>query len=159
MGQFATGITVVSTQVGDQSYGFTANSFASVSMDPPMILCCIKNESSFIEQLKIAKKFAVSILSVEQQDVSNLFANPNIESNERFNLHQCEESPLGNPIISECLTWIDCELSELYQAGDHQICIGIVRHMGVEEENYDPLLYYSGSYRRLEVILNKKRPT
>ncbi|MFT6810817.1 MAG: 3-hydroxy-9,10-secoandrosta-1,3,5(10)-triene-9,17-dione monooxygenase reductase component [Saprospiraceae bacterium] len=150
MGQFATGITVVSTQVDDQPYGFTANSFASVSMEPPMILCCIKNESSFIEQLKIAKKFTVSILTVDQQDISNLFANPHIESNERFKLHKSKVSPLGNPIISNCLTWIDCELSELYQAGDHQICIGLVRHMSVEHKDDDPLLYYSGSYHRLE---------
>jgi len=150
MGRFATGITVVSTQVENQSFGFTANSFASVSMEPPMVLCCIQNESSFIEQLKIAEKFAISILTKDQQEVSNLFANPNIDSQERFNIHTANVSPLGNPIIADCLTWIDCELSDLYQAGDHQICIGRVRYMHSEVSERDPLLYYGGAYRTID---------
>jgi len=149
MGRFATGITVVSTQVGNHSFGFTANSFASVSMEPPMVLCCIQNESSFIEQLKIAEKFAISILTRDQQEVSNLFANPNIDSQERFNIHAADVSPLGNPIISNCLTWIDCELSDLYQAGDHQICLGVVRHMHLDTREKEPLLYYDGAYRTI----------
>lgn len=150
MGQFATGITVVSTKLSEQAFGFTANSFASVSMEPPMVLCCIKNESSFLRPLKQTKKFSVSILSIDQQDVSNLFANPNIDSQERFKPSNTDITPLGNPIIKDCLTWMDCDLVDLYPAGDHQICVGLVRGMKPEVVQKNPILYYDGSYRSLE---------
>ena len=152
MGRFATGITIVSTQVNGRSYGFTANSFASVSLEPPMILCCIQNESSFIDHLKTTKKFAISILNDEQIDTSNLFANPCIDSIERFSIQEHEMSPLGNPIIFNSLTWIDCQLSELYKVGDHHVCIGTVHHMSTKAINGNPLLYYSGGYRKLHRV-------
>lgn len=149
LGQFATGITIVSTKVDERCFGFTANSFTSVSMVPPIVLFCVKKESTFVEHLSLSKKFSVSVLADDHREISNLFADPSVESEVRYQMVSPEMSPLGNPIIAECLTWIDCTLMDVLLAGDHYICTGAVVHMCEEQNEKSPLIYFKGHYNTL----------
>ena len=85
-GQFATGINVITTSHNNKNIGFTANSFTSVSLEPPVILFCLKTDSASNEAFQQSKAFVINILSDAQQDVSNAFANPKNSQEERLSL-------------------------------------------------------------------------
>lgn len=150
LGSFATGVTIITTTSKDQAFGFTANSFTSVSLDPALILFCVKRDSSFLEALENSKIFGVNILSHLQKNTSNKFANPDLSNEQRFNDEQLNASQLNSPIIKGCIAYLDCELEESIQTGDHQIIIGRVDNFS-KLESLDPLVYFGGGYRTLEI--------
>ena len=88
-GQFATGVTVLTTTSNGEAHGITVNSFTSVSLDPPLILFCIDKKAGFNTPLTAEKSLAINILSEEQQEISNRFANPSMTSEERFRDFNC----------------------------------------------------------------------
>ena len=150
LGTFATGVTIITTSNGDTFYGFTANSFTSVSLDPALVLFCVKDSSNFLEQMNQSQAFGINILSSEQQDISNKFANPALLNTERFKDVVIKESPLGSPMInSGCLAYLDCAVHSTTKVGDHILVMGEVKNF---EQLHDglPLLYYGGGYRSLE---------
>jgi flavin reductase (DIM6/NTAB) family NADH-FMN oxidoreductase RutF len=119
-----TGVTVVTAfdKNGDP-LGFTANSFTSVSIDPPLILVCLANSSRNYDALVNASGFAVNILSEAQIDVSNTFARP---VDDRFTSVPWSKGPKGAPIIDGVSAWFDCAMHKTVEAGDHVILIGEV---------------------------------
>ncbi|WP_156668599.1 flavin reductase family protein [Rhizobium aegyptiacum] len=121
-GAFLTGVTVVTT-VNDEGapIGFTANSFTSVSLDPPLLLVCLAKTSRNYQTLMTASGFAVNILAEDQKDVSNTFARP-VE--DRFAAVDWRKGPFGSPVFSEVAAWFDCSAHERVDAGDHVILIG-----------------------------------
>lgn len=123
-GTFMTGVTVVTAhdKNGDP-LGFTANSFASVSIDPPLILVCLANSSQNYDALVNAPGFAVNILSETQLDVSNTFARP---VKDRFASVSWHNGPNGAPILDGASAWFDCVMHKTVEAGDHVILIGEV---------------------------------
>lgn len=125
-GRFLTGVTVVTarSETGDP-VGFTANSFTSVSLTPPMVLVCPGNHLSSFETFRAADRFGISILSEGQQDLSNLFASG---KGDRFG--QCEwDSPAaGIPLISGRAAGFVCDTFQRVDAGDHVVLIGRVVH-------------------------------
>lgn len=123
-GTFMTGVTVVTAydKNGDP-LGFTANSFASVSLDPPLILVCMSNSSQNYTALVNATGFAVNILSETQIDVSNTFARP---VDDRFASVAWRKGPNGAPILDNVSAWFDCGMHNTIEAGDHVILIGEV---------------------------------
>lgn len=141
-GCFMTGVTVVTTIDADgKPIGFTANSFSSVSLDPPLLLVSIANSSANLAAFAKGRGFAVNILSEQQKDVSATFAR-RIE--DRFATVYWKHGPVGSPLIAEVSAWFDCTLDQAIAAGDHTILIGRV---GAFEATSHPCLgYYRGAY-------------
>ena len=124
-GAFLTGVTVVTTHdANGQPIGFTANSFSSVSLDPPLVSVCLANTSSNFETFAGAQGFAINILSEAQIDISNTFAKPVAD---RFATVAWKPGPAGAPILDEVSAWFDCSMFKTVAAGDHLILIGRVR--------------------------------
>ncbi len=141
-GCFMSGVTVVTTlDSADQPLGFTANSFSSVSMDPPLLLVSIANSSANLTSFAKGTGFAVSILSEDQKDISAKFARP---SDDRFAGVYWRCGPVGNPLIAGVSAWFDCTLEQAIAAGDHTILIG--RIGGFEATANPGLGYYRGAY-------------
>ncbi|MGJ5621246.1 flavin reductase [Sulfitobacter sp. MF3-043] len=141
-GTFMTGVTVVTAI--DQSgapLGFTANSFTSVSLDPPMVLVCLANSSRNYNALTNADGFAVNILAETQIDVSNTFARP-IE--DRFANVGWRMGPKGSPILDGVSAWFDCAMHKTVEAGDHIILIGTV--VALDSTATPGLGYARGAY-------------
>lgn len=146
MGLFATGVTVV-TAVGanDQPIGMTANSFTSVSLDPPLLLVCIAKSAGSAPQLQSTQKFGVNVLQIGQQPASNRFAS---KVEDRFSGVEWTMGETGVPLLDGSLVSFECERQTLHDAGDHFIMVGHVMRAQFEPHR-DPLLFFRGKYRRL----------
>ena len=146
LGCFATGVTVVTTrdQTG-QPVGLTANSFSSVSLDPPLILFCLARSSTNVDRFRQAKHFAINVLHIGQQPTSGVFARSQAD---RFQDVAWETWDTGAPILSGALASFECGTEQIVEAGDHLVIIGRVRRARFEPRR-DPLLYFRGKYRRL----------
>lgn len=142
MGNYPTGVTVVTTADEQGTpLGLTVNSFASVSLDPMLILWSIDKRVSSYEPFVKAGKFAVHILSQEQGDICSLFATRGID---RFNHCQWESSENQLPIIAETAAVLQCNTFKTVEAGDHTILIGEV--INIENHRKDPLLYHKRNF-------------
>ncbi|MFU8927676.1 flavin-dependent trigonelline monooxygenase reductase component [Acinetobacter puyangensis] len=141
-GSFMTGVTVVTTCKDDGTpLGFTANSFASVSLDPALLLVSIAKTSSNYDNFANASHFAINILAEEQKDISNTFARP---SDNRFAHLAWSTSENQNPIIDSVSAWFDCTTHQVVDAGDHAILIGKVENFA--SAGFAGLGYYRGGY-------------
>lgn len=107
--------------------GLTANSFTSVSLDPPLLLVCVAKSAGSFEAFRTSDCFAVNILHDEQRDLALLFAS---KSATKFSHVTCEAMHSGAPVLADSLTWFDCSTHERVDAGDHMILIGRVRAFG-----------------------------
>lgn len=146
MGCFATGITIITAHAADgRPVGLTANSFTSVSLDPPLLLVCIANNAGSAQTLRAAESFAVNVLQIGQQPVSNLFAG---KGEDRFAGTRWEVGEYGAPILPSSLGIFECTRHALHEAGDHFLLVGKVEKASFEPRR-DPLLYFRGKYRRL----------
>jgi flavin reductase (DIM6/NTAB) family NADH-FMN oxidoreductase RutF len=149
LGNFATGITVVTTRGLDgKVYGLTVNSFTSVSLDPLLVLVCFDNRLSSLKHFKDSKKFGVSLLSEKQEHLSRMFA---LKDSERPDSIYFEGSAAGQPLLREALAFLECETVEVFPGGDHQIFLGKVVGADLLEgaTGANPLLYFRGKYHRL----------
>ena len=142
LGAFATGVTVVTTRDADGApWGFTANSFTSVSLDPPLVLFCLAREAGSMPTFERAEHFAINILADHQADVSMLFA-----SGDRRKFEQVahDDAPSGSPRLSDVVAWFDCRVHQRVDGGDHVIFIGRVTDF--DARNAAPLGYCRGAY-------------
>ena len=141
-GCFMTGVTVVTTMDGaGRPIGFTANSFASVSLDPPLLLVSIANSSVNLPAFAGGTGFAVNILAEGQKDVSATFAR---RVDDRFSSVYWRKGPAGSPLIAGVSAWFDCTLHQAIPAGDHTILVG--RIVAFESTPEPGLCYYRGAY-------------
>lgn len=141
-GRFATGVTIVTTRQEDGTpRGFTANSFTSVSLDPPLLLVCIGKAAHSCDTFASSEHFTVNILADDQKDVSGLFAS---QSTEKFDIAKWHADEQDMPVINSALASFSCANHKLVDAGDHLILIG--RILDFETEDGKPLGYYKGSY-------------
>jgi flavin reductase (DIM6/NTAB) family NADH-FMN oxidoreductase RutF len=145
MGQFATGVTIVTAVDGDEPVGVAANSFTSVSLDPPLVLFCVARSSSTWPRIERARKFAVNILGEHQEEVSRLFAQRGVD---RFAQVDWHEGLGGSPVLHDTMAYLDCEFWAEYDGGDHIIVVGRVLDLGVSRDA-GPLLFFRGQYRRI----------
>jgi (E)-2-((N-methylformamido)methylene)succinate hydrolase len=142
LGHFATGVTVISTTEPDGTpRGFTANSFTSVSLDPPLVLVCIARSAASLDVFRETSGFTVSILEEGQKAVSGLFAT---RRPDKFDVADWREGKGGMPVIGGALAWFECAPHESVEAGDHIVLIGRVIDFGTGPGR--PLGYYRGSY-------------
>ncbi len=127
MAQFATGITVLTAR-GELAHGMTANAFTSVSLDPPMVLCCVARTARMHDAILDARNFGVSVLSTEQEHVARYFASrgrePGMAQFERVDWFPGRYT--GVPLLAGSLAWLECDLAEVYEGGDHSIFLGSV---------------------------------
>lgn len=142
LGAFITGVTVITTHENNGTpRGFTANSFTSVSLDPPLILACVANTASSYPIFSAQSHFAVNILSESQKDISGVFASKRADKFEQVSWYQ---KTTGSPILEEAVSVLDCTVHERIPAGDHLILIGRVVDF---DYNADiPLAFCRGTY-------------
>lgn len=144
-GKFATGITVltvIDASTGPQ--GMTANSFTSVSLDPPMILVCIDRKARILSYFSAGARFAINVLHEEQKELSACFARSGLE---RFQGVEWAPGQNGSPILPEVLATLECSVAQMVDAGDHVVVIGEVFHATWREGQ--PLIYFNSSYQTL----------
>lgn len=146
LGCFATGVTIVTARGPDgKPVGLTANSFTSVSLDPPLLLVCIANKSGNAGVIRTADCFAVNVLQIGQQPESNRFAG---KSEDRFAATRWSEGEGGAPVLAGSLGSFECKHHAVHEGGDHFILVGEVIRAQFEPRR-DPLLFFRGKYRRL----------
>jgi len=171
-GQFATGVTVVTTSSQGKVAGITVNTFCSVSLTPPLILVCVDLISQTLSLIRESGIFAVNILSSEQDELSRCFAGSSRERYEYFCNATYHEAATGAPILDGTLAYIDARVVAEYPGGDHVIFLGQVEALGTgseaafaaesafqratveaqgtnSENEKLPLAYYRGKYRLL----------
>lgn len=173
-GQFATGVSVVTTRSQGVLAGLTVNAFCSVSLDPPLVLVCVDLTSNTLPAIRESGIFAINILTIDQEYLSRCFATSNEDRFEHFCHASFHTAATGSPIIDDALAFLDARVVAEYPGGDHVIFLGEVVAMGTEgrvsfalEEDTRhatifesevgdntgveklPLAYYRGKYRHL----------
>ena len=144
-GRFATGVAVITSAGSGGAGGMTANALCSLSLDPLLALVCFENRARTLPIVREARRFAVNLLSADQEQLARVFASklPEAEKLDAV-AHRLEH---GMPVIEGVLAWAACELRELIAGGDHTIAIGSVISLGLGEGQ--PLLWYGGRYHGL----------
>ena len=148
LGHFPTGVTVITaTGEGGVPVGLAVGSFASLSLDPPLVLFCASKTSSSWPKIEAAGSFCVNVLSDRQEDVSRAFAS---KSDDKFAGIGWRPGHTGAPIINDVLAWIDCRVDAVHDGGDHHIVVGRVLELEVAAEGR-PLVFFRGGYGRFEI--------
>jgi len=151
MGEFPTGVTIVTVAAGHGSlHGTTVNSFSSVSLDPMLVLVCLNENSYGLDLIERAGAFAVNVLSAGQQDVSRRFADRNRPAGPAmFDGVPFEPGVTGSPVLADATASFDCRLWRSHRAGDHLIVLGEVVAL-VHRPQLEPLIFHAGTYKALE---------
>lgn len=145
LGRFATGVTVVTcTDSAGHPCGITANSFSSVSLEPPLVLWNVAKVSNSLQAYLDAEFFAINILREQQQDISSHFARTD---HTRFDGIAYALSADGAPVLADTLACLHCRTRQIHDCGDHHIIIGAIRRFEINEGK--PLLFYAGDYASL----------
>lgn len=149
MGCFATGVTIITLDLEGEVHGMTANAFASVSLDPMLVLVCVDHSTRTHAHLHAKKRFGVNVLCEDQRALSEYYARPErshenaeVEAGARF-----DRTSHGTPILHGSLAYLECRLHTAQIAGDHTIFIAEVEEVVVNEG--EPLLFFRGKYRRV----------
>ena len=145
MGSFATGITVVTAKSeSGENVGCTANSFSSVSLDPPLVLWAIAKNANSYDAFVNAKHYAIHILHAGQEDVSRLFATKDAD---KFSEISWKEGDGGTPLLNDYSVRLECTTEHIYEGGDHVIIVGRVSAM--DNPDVEPLGFYQGKYAKI----------
>jgi flavin reductase (DIM6/NTAB) family NADH-FMN oxidoreductase RutF len=149
MGCFATGVTVITLDLEGEVHGMTANAFASVSLDPLLVLVCVDQRAATHAHLHARKRFGINVLCADQRRISQYYARPDRthehaeqEAGARF-----DRTQHGTPMLRGALAYLECRLHSAAAAGDHTIFIGEVEAAVVRDG--EPLLFFRGKYRRV----------
>lgn len=146
MGLFATGVTVVATEVEGEVHGMTANAITSVSLEPLLILVCVKKEANLAPALRRSGQFSINILSEERADLSIFFAGMWTEATPPPFAFQAW---IGGPRLEGAIGALACKVDQFLEGGDHWIITGLVVGLYQPDTPANPLLYYRGEYRKL----------
>jgi flavin reductase (DIM6/NTAB) family NADH-FMN oxidoreductase RutF len=149
MGCFATGVTIITVDLEGEVHGMTANAFASVSLDPMLVLVCVDHTTRTHAHLHAKKRFGINVLCENQRAISEYYAraertheNAEAEAGARF-----ERTKHGTPVLQGSLAYLECRLDSAQAAGDHTIFIAEVEDVVVREGQ--PLLFFRGKYRKV----------
>lgn len=146
LGHFCSGVTVIASVHEGEPVGLAVGSFASLSLDPPLVLFCADKSSSSFPKIRESGHFCVNILAEDQEDVSRVFAS---KGTDKFAGMGYRKSGTGSPILDGVLAWIDCDLGDVIEQGDHYVVVGRVKELDVEHEG-GPLLFFRGGYGRFQ---------
>jgi flavin reductase (DIM6/NTAB) family NADH-FMN oxidoreductase RutF len=147
LGHFATGVTVITADGDGGPVGLAVGSFASVSLDPPLIGFFPDKTSSSWPRIEVTGSFCVNVLAADQEDVCRRFAS---KADDKFAGLGWSPAGSGSPLLDGALAWIDCDIESVTEAGDHWLVLGRVRELGVGHEG-EPLLFFRGGYGRFSV--------
>jgi Conserved protein/domain typically associated with flavoprotein oxygenases, DIM6/NTAB family len=151
MGHFVTGVTVVTALDGKRPFGITVNALSSVSLDPPLVMMALDRRRFLTPIVQAAGRYAVNILSEEQQALSDCFAGAPVEpGREAFCGAAWHSGPTGLPLIDGAIATLECTVLETFSAGDHDLFIGRVDNLANDLHHPMPLLYYRRHYLRIE---------
>jgi flavin reductase (DIM6/NTAB) family NADH-FMN oxidoreductase RutF len=147
LGRFATGVVAI-TAIGPDGRpaGLAANSFTSVSLEPPLVAFCVAHTSTSWPRLREAGRLCVNILSEHQQEVCRRLA---AKGGDKFAGLEWGRSPGGGPVLEGALAWIECSVESEIPAGDHKIVVARVHHLDKHHDG-EPLLFYRGTYGRFD---------
>ena len=140
--KFASGVTVITTAYEGEKHGLTASSFASVSLDPPLILVVLNTTSRTHALLAHSKVFGVSILPEGDAEVARAFAE---KGTKPFDAVPNRSTERGVPILEDSIAWLECEVESTFPGGTHEILVGRVLDCGSRAG--DPLIYFERDYR------------
>jgi 3-hydroxy-9,10-secoandrosta-1,3,5(10)-triene-9,17-dione monooxygenase reductase component len=146
LGHFATGVTIVTAMEDEGPVGFTCQAFSALSLDPPMVVLAPSKDSTSWPKIAKAGSFCVNILESKQEALCRAFS---VSGADKFEGVGWSPAASGAPVLDGCLAWIDCELELTHDAGDHELVLGRVHDLGVEEGT--PLLYYRSGFGRFTV--------
>lgn len=145
MGHFVTGVTVITTKDrAGTAFGLTANAFASLSLEPPLVLVCIDKSVQCYSCFEESKLFAANILSEEQEEISKRFATKGIE---KFAGLEWRISEHGLALLNGAIGCIECKIVQVHDGGDHTIMVGEILRAAASGDR--PLLFFQGKYYRL----------
>lgn len=146
MGGFATGVTIITVDLEGEVHGMTANAFASVSLDPLLVLVCVDHTTRTHAHLHAKKRFGINVLCEDQRAISEYYARPErthenaeAEAGARF-----DRTQQGTPILHGSLAYLECKLHSAQDAGDHTVFIAEVEDVVVGDGQ--PLLFFRGRY-------------
>ncbi|MEM0947828.1 MAG: flavin reductase family protein [Pseudomonadota bacterium] len=146
LGTFTTGVVIVSTMLDGKPEGMTIGAFTSVSLDPPMVAFLPAKSSTTWPKIRSAGAFTINILARDQEALCRAFART---SDQKFDGVDWAQSEYGTPHVAGALSWLDCTLITVVDAGDHDIALGEVRALTLGTKN-DPLVFFGGAFRVLE---------
>jgi flavin reductase (DIM6/NTAB) family NADH-FMN oxidoreductase RutF len=149
MGSFATGVTIITLDLDGEVHGMTANAFASVSLDPLLVLVCVDHKSRTHAHLQAKKRFGINVLHADQRKISEYYArtvrthdDAEHEAKARF-----DRTKHGTPVLHGALAYLECRLHSSQEAGDHTIFIAQVEDVVVR--GGEPLLFFQGKYQKV----------
>jgi 3-hydroxy-9,10-secoandrosta-1,3,5(10)-triene-9,17-dione monooxygenase reductase component len=142
MGQFCTGVVAVTGCLDGQPLGFAAQSFVSLSLDPPLVAVCPAKTSTSWPGIRDSGSFAINILAADQRPVCDVLAR---SGGDKFAALGWRAGETGSPILEGIIAWVECRIEAEHEAGDHTIAVG--RVVGLERcSEAGPLLFYAGKY-------------
>ncbi|MEW2391874.1 flavin reductase family protein [Streptomyces venezuelae] len=148
LGNFATGVTVITSPSDEDGgpAGFACQSFASLSLDPPLVSFMVARTSTTWPRIARAGVFCVNILGADQGDLCRGFA---VSGADKFAGVAYDAAPVsGSPRLAGAPAWVDCTVQAVHTGGDHLIVIGRVDALGATEDDADPLLFHRGTFGR-----------
>ena len=145
LGAFPTGVVVVTATTEAEPVGITVNSFTSVSLDPPLVLWCLKNDSQRYASFVEARGYTISVLGTEHEDVSARLAR---QGEHRLREMGLLATALGPPALADALAIFECEAHAMHEGGDHMILVGRVLRF-TRRDAGAPLVYHRGRYGAL----------
>lgn len=146
LGHFATGVVAITgiDPDGNLPTGLAANSFTSVSLDPPLVAFCVATTSNSWPRVRAAGRYTINILSEAQESICRQLA---VRGPDKFKGIEWTPSPSGAPVLTDSLAWIEAEPEAEYPAGDHTIVVSRVRHL--DAADHSPLVFFRGRYERV----------
>jgi 3-hydroxy-9,10-secoandrosta-1,3,5(10)-triene-9,17-dione monooxygenase reductase component len=142
LGHFCTGVTIITTISEGRPTGFACQSFAALSLDPPLVLFCPSKVSATWPRIARSGHFCANVLTAEQRDLARVFGTAGAD---KFAEVRWSPSASGAPVLAGVLTWVGCEVEAVHEAGDHHVVVGRVTELGACGPG-QPLLFYRGRY-------------
>lgn len=141
LGTFVSGVTIVTGMAETGPVGFSCQSFASVSLEPPLVLFCPARTSRSWPPIQSSGRFCVNVLAADQQELSSIFATTGADKFAGLSWHP---TPWG-PVLRDVLATVMCDVESVHPAGDHEVVLGHVRQL-VLRRDHDPLVFFRGAY-------------
>jgi flavin reductase (DIM6/NTAB) family NADH-FMN oxidoreductase RutF len=145
VGQFVTGVTVIATEIDGELRALTANSFTSLSLNPPLVLFCLGKGTKAGQVIDDMKTFSVNILGQDQRALSSYFAGASMSEPPEFSFTRIG----GAPLLDDCVAALGCQVHAVHEGGDHWIVVGQVTDMRTSDEPRAPLVFFGGKYSAL----------
>lgn len=143
LGNFCTGVAVITAETPEGPLGMTVQSLVSISLDPPLVMFSPQKTSSTWPRIREGGTFCANILPREQRDLGLRFAKAPVE--ERFNGVDWQPGLTGAPVLDGAMAFIECEIEQVHEAGDHYMVLGRVLDLG-EKGPGEPLLFFKGGF-------------